>query len=233
MMWLSAGTLFGMVFAIVALALAVGAAYPNLDADNAAKVAASAGGLVYMILCMSFIGAVVVLEAWPVYAIFTSRFTQMPLERGDAGQRRRLVRRAWWPSSRVVLVGVDPTRHQAAGSDRAVKPDRSARLAARRRPTGDPDSAAAEAAAWVACPATRSRIHAIVARRSLAVARVRVLEQPQAVGVQPVVQDDGVVERLPREVGVLAGLPSLLRRAPRCGRGEQRARALGASMPRA
>jgi len=79
MMWLSAGTLFGMVFAIVALALAVGATYPNLDADNAAKIAASAGGLVYMILCMSFIGAVVVLEAWPVYAIFSSRFTQVPL----------------------------------------------------------------------------------------------------------------------------------------------------------
>jgi ABC-2 type transport system permease protein len=79
MMWLSAGTLFGMVFAIVALALAVGASYPDLDADNAAKVAASAGGLVYMILCMSFIGAVVVLEAWPVYAIFSSRFTQTPL----------------------------------------------------------------------------------------------------------------------------------------------------------
>jgi ABC-2 type transport system permease protein len=79
MMWLSAGTLFGMVFPIVALGLAVGATYPNLDADNAAKVAASAGGLVYMILCMSFIGAVVVLEAWPVYAIFSSRFTQVPL----------------------------------------------------------------------------------------------------------------------------------------------------------
>jgi ABC-2 type transport system permease protein len=79
MMWLSAGTLLGLVFAIVALALAVGAAYPNLDADNAAKVAASAGGLVYMILCMSFIGVVVGLEAWPVYAIFSSRFTQTPL----------------------------------------------------------------------------------------------------------------------------------------------------------
>jgi ABC-2 type transport system permease protein len=79
MMWLSAGTLFGMVFAIVALALAVGATYPNLDADNAAKVAASAGGLVYMVLCMSFIGAVVVLEAWPVYAIFSSRFSDIPL----------------------------------------------------------------------------------------------------------------------------------------------------------
>jgi ABC-2 type transport system permease protein len=81
-MWLSAGTLFGMVFAIVGLALATGAAYPNLDADNAAKVAASAGGLLFMILCMSFIGTVVMLEAWPVYAIFSSRFTQVPLSTG-------------------------------------------------------------------------------------------------------------------------------------------------------
>jgi ABC-2 type transport system permease protein len=73
MMWLSAGTLCGLVVAIVALALAVGAAYPRLDADNAARVAAGAGGLVYMVLCMTFIGAVVMLEAWPVYALFSAR----------------------------------------------------------------------------------------------------------------------------------------------------------------
>lgn len=79
MMWLSAATLFGLVLAIVALALAVGATYPNLDADNAAKVASSAGGLVFMVLCMSFIGLVVVLEAWPVYAVFSSRFQGVPL----------------------------------------------------------------------------------------------------------------------------------------------------------
>jgi ABC-2 type transport system permease protein len=59
--------------------LAVGAAYPKFEADNAAKVAAGIGGLVYMIVCMSFIGAVVVLEAWPVYAIFMSRLHETPL----------------------------------------------------------------------------------------------------------------------------------------------------------
>jgi len=79
MMWLSTLTLFGMTFSIVALGLAVGAAYPKFEADNAAKVAAGVGGLVYMILCMSFIGAVVVLEAWPVYAIFMSRLHEAPL----------------------------------------------------------------------------------------------------------------------------------------------------------
>jgi len=79
MMWLSSVTLFCMTFAIVALGLAVGAAYPKFDADNAAKVAAGVGGLTYMILCMSFIGAVVVLEAWPVYAWFMSRLHSTPL----------------------------------------------------------------------------------------------------------------------------------------------------------
>jgi ABC-2 type transport system permease protein len=78
-MWLSIISLFGMTFGIVALGLAVGAAYPKFDADNAASVAAGVGGLVYMILCMSFIGAVVVLEAWPVYAIFMSRLHEAPL----------------------------------------------------------------------------------------------------------------------------------------------------------
>jgi ABC-2 type transport system permease protein len=79
MMWLSAATLFGMVFAIVALALAVGSTYPNFDADNAAKMAAGGGGLLYMVLCMSFIGAVVVLEAWPVYMLFSSRLAGRPI----------------------------------------------------------------------------------------------------------------------------------------------------------
>lgn len=79
MMWLSTLTLFCMIFGIVALGLAVGAAYPKFDADNAAQVAAGVGGLVYMILCMSFIGAVVVLEAWPVYAWFMSRLHETPL----------------------------------------------------------------------------------------------------------------------------------------------------------
>jgi ABC-2 type transport system permease protein len=78
MRWLSTGTLFCLTFGIVALALAVGAAYPKFDADNAAAVAAGVGGLVYMVLCMSFIGAIVVLEAWPVYVIFMGRLHGVP-----------------------------------------------------------------------------------------------------------------------------------------------------------
>jgi len=82
MFWLAGGTLLAMVLTIVALGLAIGAAYPNFDADNAAQIAAGSGGLVYMILCLAFIGTVVVLEAWPVYVLFTSRLGGLPLSAG-------------------------------------------------------------------------------------------------------------------------------------------------------
>jgi ABC-2 type transport system permease protein len=79
MMWLSTLTLFCMTFGVVSLGLTVGAAFPKFDADNPSKVAAGIGGLVYMIVCMSFIGAVVVLEAWPVYVLFSSRLYERSL----------------------------------------------------------------------------------------------------------------------------------------------------------
>ncbi len=79
MYWLSAATLFAMAFPIVALALAVGVTYPNFEAENAAKVASGSGALVYMVQCMSFIAAVVCLEAWPVYVVFSSQFAETPL----------------------------------------------------------------------------------------------------------------------------------------------------------
>ena len=72
--WLSILTLALMVPTIVMLGLAFGATYPKFDADNAAKVAASMGGLVYMVTCMSYIAVVVLLEAFPVYWIFEARF---------------------------------------------------------------------------------------------------------------------------------------------------------------
>ncbi len=79
MYWLSSLTLLAMAFPIVSLALAVGVAYPNFEAENAAKVASGSGALVYMVQCMSFIAAVVTLEAWPVYVVFSSQFSDAPL----------------------------------------------------------------------------------------------------------------------------------------------------------
>jgi hypothetical protein len=72
-------TLLVMTPGIVALGLAVGVIYPQFGADSAPKVAASIGGLVYMILCMAFIGVIVCLEAWPVYVVFSHRLHEMPI----------------------------------------------------------------------------------------------------------------------------------------------------------
>ncbi len=80
MNWLSAATLLMMSFPIVGMALAVGISYPNFEAENAAKVVSGAGGLVYMVLTMSFIAVVVLLEAWPVYVVFNRQFSNTPLD---------------------------------------------------------------------------------------------------------------------------------------------------------
>jgi ABC-2 type transport system permease protein len=76
-------TLFFLAFAIVAMGMAVGVAYPNFTAEHSAKIAASYGGLLYMVLSISFIGIIVILEAWPVHVLTMSNFRQFPLASTD------------------------------------------------------------------------------------------------------------------------------------------------------
>jgi ABC-2 type transport system permease protein len=79
MMALSVVTLFFLTFDVVALGMAVGVAYPNFTAEHSAKIAASFGGVLYMVLCIGFIGLVTVLEAWPVYVVMASKLQHLPL----------------------------------------------------------------------------------------------------------------------------------------------------------
>ena len=72
MMVLSTMTMFLVVFGIVALGIGFGALYPRFNYENIAQVATGFGGLMYMIFCALFMAAVIVLEAGPVYIIFTS-----------------------------------------------------------------------------------------------------------------------------------------------------------------
>lgn len=74
MMALSSLTLFFMTFGIVALGVGIGALYPRFQVGNAAQIASGFGGVFYMILSMIFIGAIVILEAWPVYTLFMAEF---------------------------------------------------------------------------------------------------------------------------------------------------------------
>jgi ABC-2 type transport system permease protein len=70
MMVLSSVTMLLAIFGIVALAIGLGAVYPNLKCQNIAQVSTGFGGLMYMIYSAVFIALIIVLEAEPVYIIF-------------------------------------------------------------------------------------------------------------------------------------------------------------------
>jgi ABC-2 type transport system permease protein len=70
MMSLSTITVFFLVPGIVAMGIGLGAAYPDFKAENPTQTVTSFGGLVFMILCAAYIGAVIAIEAGPVYNIF-------------------------------------------------------------------------------------------------------------------------------------------------------------------
>ena len=70
MMTASAATMALAAFGVVALAVGLGALYPNFKSQNVAQVPTSFGGLMYMIYSVAFIALLLVLEAGPVYLIF-------------------------------------------------------------------------------------------------------------------------------------------------------------------
>ena len=57
-----------MTFALAGLAIGFGTLYPRFETENAAQIPTSFGGLLYMMSAVGVIGAVIVLEARPVYA---------------------------------------------------------------------------------------------------------------------------------------------------------------------
>ncbi len=70
MMALSTITVFFIVPGIVAMGIGFGAAYPDFKAENPTQTVTSFGGLIFMILCAGYIGAIILLEAGPVYNLF-------------------------------------------------------------------------------------------------------------------------------------------------------------------
>jgi ABC-2 type transport system permease protein len=69
MMMLSLVTVFLMTCGITAIAVGVGALYPKFLFDHAAEIPTSFGGAVCMIVSIAFIGAAVMIEAWPIYLL--------------------------------------------------------------------------------------------------------------------------------------------------------------------
>lgn len=81
MMWLSVVTVFLMTFGITALGIGLGAVFPRFRFENVAQIPTGFGGITYMLITMVFIGAVVTLEAWPVYRIFMAQTAGSALPR--------------------------------------------------------------------------------------------------------------------------------------------------------
>jgi ABC-2 type transport system permease protein len=72
MMGLSTVTLLFLTPGVIAMGIGLGAAYPDFTAENPAQAVTGFGGLLFMIVSAAFIGAVIVLQAGPVYTLFMS-----------------------------------------------------------------------------------------------------------------------------------------------------------------
>ncbi|HEY7407667.1 MAG TPA: hypothetical protein VH638_05330 [Gemmatimonadaceae bacterium] len=73
MMYVSLFSIALLTFALAGLALVLGTLFPQFETENAAQIPTSFGGLVYMMSAVALIGAVVVLEARPVYGYVSAR----------------------------------------------------------------------------------------------------------------------------------------------------------------
>jgi ABC-2 type transport system permease protein len=73
MMIISTVTIFLITIAIVSMGIGIGAVYPRFQVEDVAQIHSGFGGLIYMIICVSFIGLVILLEAWPTYLVFMAR----------------------------------------------------------------------------------------------------------------------------------------------------------------
>ena len=79
MMGLSVITIFAMVPGIVAMGIAFGAFNPDFRTENPAQAVTGFDGLLFMIFSTGFIGAVLALEAGPVYHYFMAQLRGRPL----------------------------------------------------------------------------------------------------------------------------------------------------------
>jgi ABC-2 type transport system permease protein len=99
MMGLSVLTVFAMVPGIVAMGIGFGALNPDFRTENPAQAVTGFDGLLFMVFSTAFIGAVLALEAGPVYHYFVSQLRTRPLP-------LRWFVRAWTSGLLVVLLCV-------------------------------------------------------------------------------------------------------------------------------
>jgi len=80
---ISVGTIALMTAGIVALGVGMGAVFPRFHVENLTQISMGFGGIMYMIVSMAFIGAVVLLEASPVYLLLMEEMEVRTISPGD------------------------------------------------------------------------------------------------------------------------------------------------------
>jgi ABC-2 type transport system permease protein len=79
-MLVSIFTITMMTFGIAGLAVGFGTMYPRFETENAAQIPTSFGGLLFMMASIVMIGAVITLEARPVFSYLASRAFGTPAD---------------------------------------------------------------------------------------------------------------------------------------------------------
>ncbi|MBA2628013.1 MAG: hypothetical protein H0U85_08370 [Gemmatimonadales bacterium] len=82
MVALSVGTLVLFTLAASAIALAFGTVYPQFEAENAAQIPTSFGGLAYMLTAVSLLGVILTIEAIPIASYLRAHRLGEPAEVG-------------------------------------------------------------------------------------------------------------------------------------------------------
>jgi ABC-2 type transport system permease protein len=70
MMALSTVDVFFLVPGVVSMGIGFGAAYPDFKSENPAQTVTSFGGLLFMMVCAGYVGAIIIIQAGPVYRLF-------------------------------------------------------------------------------------------------------------------------------------------------------------------
>jgi ABC-2 type transport system permease protein len=79
MVVISTVTICLITISIVSMGIGIGAVYPRFRVEDVAQIHSGFGGLIYMIICVTFIGLIILLEAWPTYLIFMARMGRYSL----------------------------------------------------------------------------------------------------------------------------------------------------------
>lgn len=79
MLWVGIGTAAALSFGLSGIAVGMGAMYPDFKTNNAAKLAASPAGLLYMLTALGLVFIVLALESYPVYWLIATQINERPI----------------------------------------------------------------------------------------------------------------------------------------------------------